>query len=88
MHDHELAIQSILDELTFLECHMSSGQRFSADELNDLSESLIRLADIITKAGQLEQITWETDNKPLLLWLQRRQDDEEEIEEHVAQKVG
>ncbi len=88
MQDHELAIQSILDELAFLERHMASGQRFSADDLNDLSESLMRLADIIGKAGQLEQSSWETDNVPLPPWLQPRQDDEEEIEEKVGQKVG
>ena len=88
MQDHELAIQSILDELALLERHMASGQRFSTDELNDLSESLMRLVDIIRKSGQLEQASWETDNEPLPRWLQPRQGDEEEIEEQVGEKVG
>ena len=88
MQDHELAIQSILDELAFLERHMASGQRFSSDELNDLSESLMRLVDIVGKAGHLEQTSWETDYEPLPPWLQPRQGDEEEIAEQVAEKVG
>ena len=52
------------------------------------SESMMRLVDIIGKAGQLEQSSWETDNEPLPPWLQPRQGDEEEIEEQVDQKVG
>lgn len=88
MQDHELAIQGILDDLAFVERHMASGQRFSTDELNDLSESLMRLVDIIGKAGQLEQTSWETDSERLPPWLQPRQGDEEKIEEHVADKVG
>ncbi len=49
---------------------------------------MMRLVDIIGKAGQLEQSSWETDNEPLPPWLQPRQGDEEEIEEQVDQKVG
>lgn len=76
MQDHELAIQSILDELAFLERHMASGQRFSTYELNDLSESLVRLAEIIGKTEQLEQTSWKTDIEPLPPWLQPRQGNE------------
>ncbi len=88
MQDHELAIQSILDELAFLEHYKASGQRFSTDELNDLSASLMRLVDILGTAEQPEQTSWETDNEPLPLWLQPRRSDEDEIEEQAAEKVG
>lgn len=88
MKDHELAIQSILEDLAFLERRTASGQRFSTDELNDLRESLVRLADIVGKTGQPEQTGWKTDNEPLPSWLQPRQDDEEENVEQAARKAG
>lgn len=88
MQDHELAIRSIRNEVAFLEHYLASGQRFGTDELNDLSESVMRLVDIIIKTEQVEKVSWETDNEPEPPWLCSRQRDKKYIVEHAAEKVG
>jgi hypothetical protein len=76
MQDHELAIQTILDEIQFLELHSASDGQFDEHNVRDLGQCLQRLASIVKAVEKGMATSWETDDEPLPPWLQNRQDED------------
>ena len=68
--DHELAIQTILDELPILEKHVAAGGKFASADIRDLVSGLSRLAGIVQSVEHSEEPGWDADNEPLPPWLQ------------------
>lgn len=61
MQDHELAVQTILDEVRVLERYVALGGQLDEQVVRDLLHSLERLSDIVKAAEQAEATRWETD---------------------------
>lgn len=83
MQGHELAIQSISEELDYLKRYLALGGKIDSPDMQDLSNCLKRLQQIIDGYQEQAPEAWQDDQEPLPAWLQPRQpkprseDDEE-----------
>ena len=90
LQGHELAIQSISEELDYLQRYLASGGEIVPQEMQDLSKCLERLQQIIDGYQEQASEAWQEDQQPLPSWLQPRKsaedlDDDEEPGSAVGQ---
>lgn len=70
---HEVAIQSISEELDYLEGYLASGGEMHSHDLQDLSKCLVQLNSILVGIEQKAAKAWQEDQQPLPSWLQPKQ---------------
>jgi len=70
---HEVATQTISEELDYLEGYLASGGEISSDDLQDLSKCLVQLKSILAGIEQKAAKAWQEDQQPLPSWLQQKQ---------------
>jgi len=70
---HEVATQTISEELDYLEGYLASGGKIGSDDLQDLSKCLIQLNSILAGIEQKAAKAWQEDQQPLPSWLQPKQ---------------
>jgi len=73
LQGHELAIQSISEELDYLQRYLASGGEIVPQEMQDLSKCLERLQKIIDGYQGQASEAWQDDQEPLPSWLQPKQ---------------
>ncbi len=82
LQDHEVAIQSISEELDYLKRYLASGGEIDSSDMQELSKCLERLLRILGAYREQASDAWQDDQEPLPSWLQpketkSRSDDEE-----------
>ncbi len=73
LQDHEVAIQSIFEELDNLKRYLASGGYIDPQDVQELSRSLERLLTILGAYQEQASGLWQDDQVPLPSWLQPRQ---------------
>lgn len=73
LQGHELAIQTVSEELDFLKRHLASGGEIDSEDMQDLSKCLKRLQQILDGYQDQAIEAWQDDREPLPSWLQPRQ---------------
>ena len=84
---HEVAIQTILDELQSLELHISSGKQFSSQDIKDLDDCLRRLGHLVKMTASENAQRWKADKEPHPHWLRPKPKAGEGPEEKVAKEA-
>lgn len=73
LQDHEVAIQSIFEELDNLKRYLASGGYIDPQNVQELSKCLERLLTILGADQAQAPGLWQDDQVPLPSWLQPRQ---------------
>jgi hypothetical protein len=73
LQGHEVAIQSISEELDYLKRYLASGGKIVPEDMQDLSKCLIRLQQIMDGYQEQAIEAWQDDQEPLPAWLQPKQ---------------
>ena len=83
LQGYEVAIRSISEELDYLTRYLASGGKIDSPDMQDLSNFLERLQQIMGGYQEQASEAWQEDQEQLPLWLQPKQtakglDEEEE----------
>ena len=70
---HEVATQTISEELDYLKRYLASGGKIGSPDLQELSKCLIQLNSILAGIEQKASQAWQEDQEPLPSWLQPKQ---------------
>lgn len=73
LQNHELAIQTIAEELDYLEGYLASCGDMHSHDLQDLSKCLLQPKSILVGIEQKAAQAWQEDQEPLPEWLQPKQ---------------